>query len=71
MDIEEYKALLQQRYMELTPDEKEIIRRLRGTEVAQILTKIFGAEMQNLLTMIAAPNPDAFVRSRGGLGTRR
>lgn len=70
MELEEYKTVLQQRYMQLSEEEKEIIRRFRGSEASIVLGKVLGPEMQGLITMLAAPNTATFVRSRGGLGSR-
>jgi hypothetical protein len=70
VELDEYKNVVAQRYAALSDDDKEIIRRFRGSEAGIIIGKVLGPEMQGMLSQLAAPNTSTFVRSRKGLGVR-
>ena len=71
MDREELIAELQQnirtRFMELSDEEKDLIRAGSGTPYANALRKVIGEE---LLMGLRSGNPQGTVKQRRGLGTR-
>ena len=80
MQLEDYKSALQKRYMELTEDEKEVVRDFNKMEVSQIFSYLLGPELNPLLTMLRSPTPkqvatqppaqEAVPMAKGGLVSR-
>jgi hypothetical protein len=71
MDREELIAELQQnirnRFMELSDEEKDLIRAGSGTPYANAMRKVIGEE---LLSGLRSGNPQGTATQRRGLGTR-
>jgi len=71
MDREELIAELQQniraRFIELSDEEKDLIRAGTGTPYANALRKVIGEE---LLSGLRSGDPQDTVKQRRGLGTR-
>jgi hypothetical protein len=71
MDREELIAELQQniraRFIELSDEEKDLIRAGSGTPYANALRKVIGEE---LLSGLRSGDPQGTVKQRRGLGTR-
>tara|TARA_E500000318_G_C3533256_1_gene201505 strand:+ start:1044 stop:1241 length:198 start_codon:yes stop_codon:yes gene_type:complete len=65
--MEEYLAIIRQRFRSLEEDEKDIIRRLVGTEEFRVLKKVLGEELFRNITFKQPTRTN--VRKRG-LGTR-
>lgn len=65
--MEEYLAIIRQRFRSLEEDEKDIIRRLVGTEEFRVLKKVLGEE---LFTNITFKQPTRTQIKKRGLGTR-
>lgn len=57
MELKDYMDTLGQRYLQLTEEEKETLRRLRTQPVGDVLQKVFGAEMAPLFSQLAQPKP--------------
>lgn len=57
MEFDEFKQNLIQRYSELSDNEKEMVRKFRGTKQGMLLSNLLGPEMQSLLSRLAAPSP--------------
>ena len=49
MELDEYKNVVRQRYMELSDEEKTIVDDTANTPVGDILGKLFGPEMAEIL----------------------
>ena len=65
--MEEYLAIIRQRFRSLEEDEKDIIRRLVGTEEFRVLKKVLGEELFRNITF---KQPARTNVRRRGLGTR-
>lgn len=65
--MEEYLAIIRQRFRSLEEDEKDIIRRLVGTEEFRVLKKVLGEELFRNITF---KQPTRTNVRRRGLGTR-
>jgi hypothetical protein len=71
MDREEFIAQLQSeiraRFQELSEEEQDTLRQIKGTAFAAVLRKVFGAE---LLAGLQVADPRNIPTPRRGLGTR-
>ena len=67
MDLEDYKVMMAERYANLNDDEKESISSILGTAAGNSLAKLFGPEMQNVISVEPMKKP--MVKKRG-LATR-
>ena len=65
--ITQLQAEAQENYMELSVDEKDVIRRFNGTEEARILRKIFPEIATGLARL---RGPEGVPSRRRGLATR-
>jgi hypothetical protein len=67
MDLQDYKMMMANRYESLSDDEKESISSVLGTAAGNSLAKIFGPEMNDVISVEPLKRPA--VKKRG-LGTR-
>lgn len=67
MDLEDYKVMMAERYANLNDDEKQSISSIIGTSAGNSLTKLFGPEMQDVISVEPMKKP--MVKKRG-LATR-
>lgn len=68
MELQEYKQVVAQRFMDLPEEEKEIMGTIQGTPVGEILGKILGPEMSDM--SFEEPMPIDSQMKRAGLGAR-
>ena len=57
MQLEEYKESLQQRYLQLGEEEKEVVRNFKNTEASKIFSYLLGPELSPLLSMLREARP--------------
>ena len=67
MDLDDYKMMMAERYANLNDDEKESISSILGTSAGNSLAKLFGPEMENVISVEPMKKP--MVKKRG-LATR-
>lgn len=67
MDLEQYKFMMAQRYNDLSDDERQSISSILGTAAGNSLAKVFGPEMENVISIDPMKKP--MVKKRG-LATR-
>tara|TARA_R100001591_G_scaffold17452_2_gene23698 strand:- start:571 stop:765 length:195 start_codon:yes stop_codon:yes gene_type:complete len=60
--MEELLALIRERYMSLSEEEKDDIRRLMGTQEGRVLAKLLGPD---LMSQIRLKAPQGASRKRG------
>jgi len=65
--IHELQVEAQKRYVELPPDEQDVIRRFSGTEEARVLRKLFPEIASGLAKL---RSPEGLPTRRRGLATR-
>ena len=65
--MEEFLEIIKQRFRNLEEDEKDIIRKLIGTEEFRVLKKVLGEELFKNITF---KQPTRTNIRRRGLGTR-
>ena len=67
MELDEYKNIIAKRHDDLSEKEKETVRRIIGTPVGNVLTKLVGPELGKAITV---GQPTKVNPKRGGLGSR-
>ena len=55
MELDEYKNVVRERYMALTDEEKTIAESITDSPVGDVLGKLFGPEMGDILMDDSAP----------------
>ena len=67
MELDEYKNTIAKRHGDLSEEEKETVRRIIGTPVGNVLTKLVGPELGKVITV---GQPTTTSPKRSGLGSR-
>jgi hypothetical protein len=67
MELDEYKNTIAKRHGDLSEEEKETVRRMIGTPVGNVLTKLVGPELGKAITV---GQPTTTSPKRSGLGSR-
>ena len=66
MDLDEYKNVVADRHQNLSEEEKETIRRITGTPLGNVFSKL----VPELAKAITIGQPTKISPKRGGLGSR-
>lgn len=67
MQLDEYKNVIAKRHDDLSEEEKETVRRMVGTPIGGVLSKLVGPELGKAITV---GQPTKITPKRGGLGSR-